>query len=194
MLLEETTTALAREKASLDLIQTDVNTKLQDEIYAEDDPDTSGSDEGSTLHKTIIASKAASDASVEKLRAKQARDTIKIQQAQQESARLSTTNREAYLDHKRALYAHQTTVQNEFAAEKVSMSAKIASKNAAISAAFTEGRFIKNQLRTANGPTTKISDLKTQECTTDQFFHTTCVDVDYDDSEFGETQYSDTPR
>ncbi len=193
MHLEETTVELARSKASLDSIKTTVNTKLQDTIYAEDDP-TTGSDEGSTLHKTIIANKATTDAAVEKLRAKQARDTIRIQQAKQESARLSTANREAYLDHKRALYAHQTSMQNEFAASKVEMSAEIAAKNAAIDAAFTEGRFIKNQLRTANGPTTKISDLKTQECTTDQFFHTTCTDVDYDDTQFGETQYSSIPR
>ncbi len=85
-------------------------------------------------------------------------------------------------------------MQNEFAASKVEMSEEIAARNAAISAAFTEGRFIKNQLRTANGPTTKISDLTTQECTTDQFFHTTCVDVDYDDAQFGETHYSSIPR
>ena len=194
MHLEETTTELARSKASLDTIKTTVNTKLQDTIYAEDDPDTSGSDEGSTLRKTIIANKVATDASVVKLRKKQERDTIKIQQAQQESARLSTANREAYLDHKRALYSHQTDVQNRLASSKLSTSNLVATKDALIAAAFTEGRFIKNQLRTANGPTTKISDLKQQECTTDQFFHTTCVEVDYDDTKFGETEYSSTPR
>jgi hypothetical protein len=193
MHLEETTVELARYKASLDSVKTTVNTKLQDTIYAQDDP-TTGSDEGSTLHKAIIANKATTDAAVEKLRAKQARETIRIQQAKQESARLTTANLEAYLDHKRALHAHQTSMQNEFAASKVEMSEEIAARNAAISAAFTEGRFIKNQLRTANGPTTKISDLTTQECTTDQFFHTTCVDVDYDDAQFGETHYSSIPR
>merc|ERR1711871_556536 len=192
--LEETTTELARSQAALDSIKDTVNTKLQDTIFAEDDPATVSSDEGSTLQKAIIANKATTDAAVEKLRAKQARDVIKIQQAKQESARLTTANREAYLDHKRALYAHQTVMQNEYAAGKVEMEATIAAQNAAISAAFTEGRFIKNQLRTSNGPTTKISDLKTQECTTDQFFHTSCVDVDYDDEQFGETQYSDIPR
>merc|ERR1711907_854556 len=194
MQLEETTTQLARSQASLDTIKDTINSKLQDTIFAQDDPATTGSDEGSTLQKAIIANKATTDAAVEKLRAKQARDVIKNQQAKQESARLTTANREAYLDHKRALYAHQTVMQNEYAASKVEMEATIAAQNAAISAAFTEGRFIKNQLRTANGPTTKISDLKTQECTTDQFFHTSCVEVDYDDEQFGETQYSDIPR
>merc|ERR1711871_1415070 len=171
MQLEETTTQLARSQASLDTIKDTINSKLQDTIFARDDPATTGSDEGSTLQKAIIANKATTDAAVEKLRAKQARDVIKNQQAKQESARLTTANREAYLDHKRALYAHQTSVQNEFAASKMEMNANIAAQNAAISAAFTEGRVIKNQLRTANGPTTRISDLMTQECTTDQFFH-----------------------
>lgn len=194
MHLEETTIELARSKKSLDAIKTSVDTTLQDTIFAEDDPTTAGSDEGSTLHKAIIANKEQTDKAVGKLRAKQARDTIRIQQAKQESARLSTANREAYLDHKRALYAHQTSLQNEFASARVEMNAEIAAKNAEIEAAFTEGRFIKNQLRTANGPTTRISDLKTQECTTDQFFHTSCVDVDYDDADFGETQYSSIPR
>merc|ERR1711959_779894 len=103
-----------------------------------------GTDGGSALHKEIKQRKDATDAAVLKLRAKQERDTIRIQQARQESARLTTSNSDA----------------------------------------FTEGRFIKNQLRTANGPTTKISDLKTQSCTTDQFLHTTCSDVDYADGDF----------
>ena len=176
-------------------IKSAVNTKLQSEIYAEDDPTTTGTDEGSALHKEIKQRKDATDAAVLKLRAKQERDTIKIQQARQESARLTTSNREAYLDHKRALFAHQTEVQNRHAASKLDVKAKMDNQNAAISDAFTEGRFIKNQLRTANGPTTKISDLKTQSCTTDQFLHTTCSDVDYADGDFDSSAgYGDVPR
>merc|ERR1712199_2561 len=49
MQLEETTTALARSQASLDSIKDTVNDKLQDTIYALDDPATSGADEGSPL-------------------------------------------------------------------------------------------------------------------------------------------------
>ena len=193
--LDETSTELARAKTSLDAIKSAVNTKLQSEIYAEDDPATTGTDEGSALHKEIKQRKDATDAAVLKLRAKQERDTIKIQQARQESARLTTSNREAYLDHKRALFAHQTEVQNRHAASKLDVKAKMDNQNAAISDAFTEGRFIKNQLRTANGPTTKISDLKTQSCTTDQFLHTTCSDVDYADGDFDSSAgYGDVPR
>merc|ERR1711939_893064 len=59
-------------------------------------------DETSTELARAKTSLDATDAAVLKLRAKQERDTIKIQQARQESARLTTSNREAYLDHKRA--------------------------------------------------------------------------------------------
>lgn len=78
-------------------------------------------------------------------------------------------------------------MQNDLAAAKKVVEDKIAAKTAVIAEAFMEGRFIKNQLRTMNGPRTAVSDLKTQECTTDQFFGTKCTDVDYDDDQFART-------
>ena len=177
MMLEETATAVTRSNAALSTIKQTVLNKLDAQIY-----------DGSSAHKTTIANAKSTIASeVEALYLKKERNTIRVQQAKQESARLKTANLEAYLDHKRSLYAHQTEVQNDLAAAKKVVEDKIAAKTAVIAEAFMEGRFIKNQLRTMNGPRTAVSDLKTQECTTDQFFGTKCTDVDYDDDQFART-------
>ena len=55
-----------------------------------------------------------------------------------------------------------------------------------------EGRFIKNQLRTSNGPRTLVSDLKTTSCSTDQFYGTECVEEDFDDALFTTTTATKT--
>jgi hypothetical protein len=182
--LEETTTELARKQTAMDTKKTDINTKLENEILTL----------GSTLNTKLASSKSAVETSVASAYSKQERNTIKIQQAKQEAARLKTANREAYIDQKRALYAHQTATQNANDAALLVAKEKIAEKNSAIEDNFREGRFIKNQLRTANGPRTMVSDLKTQSCTTDQFFNTKCVDVDYNDADFAAGARDDANR
>merc|ERR1711990_311559 len=148
--------------------KTEITSKLEDDVLTVD----------STLNEALKDSKSTIESSVNTVYSKQERNTIKIQQAKQEAARLKTANREAYIDQKRALFAQQ----------------KIAEKNQAIEDNFREGRLIKNQLRTANGPRTEVSDLKTQSCTTDQFFNTKCTDVDYDDAEFAAGARTDAIR
>jgi hypothetical protein len=173
--LEETTTELAREETAMAAKIAATTSKLEDDILTID----------STLNEALKASKSTVDASVSSVFSKQERNTIRIQQAKQEAARLKTANREAYIDQKRALYAHATAVQNANDAALLVAQQKIAAQNQAIEDNFREGRFIKNQLRTANGPRTAISDLKTQSCTTDQFFNTICSDVEYDPDDEG---------
>jgi len=182
--LEETTTELAREQTAMTAKNAEITTKLEDDVLTID----------STLNEALRASKSTVDSSVSSIYSKQERNTIKIQQAKQEAARLKTANREAYLDQKRALYAHATAVQNANDAALLVAQQKIAAQNQAIEDNFREGRFIKNQLRTANGPRTAVSDLKTQSCTTDQFFNTKCTDVDYDDADFAAGARTDTIR
>ena len=182
--LEETTTELARTQSAMDTKTAATTSKLESQILTL----------GSTLNQELAASKTAVEASVATAYSKQERNTIKIQQAKQEAARLKTANREAYIDQKRALYAHQTATQNANDAALLVAKAKIASSNLAIEDNFREGRFIKNQLRTANGPRTLVSDLKTQSCTTDQFFNTKCVDVDYNDADFAAGARDDANR
>merc|ERR1712159_571046 len=182
--LEETTTELAREQSAMTAKNSEITTKLENDITTL----------GSTLNEALRASKTTVDSSVSSLYSKQERNTIKIQQAKQEAARLKTANREAYLDQKRALYAHATAVQNANDAALLVAQQKIAAQNQAIEDNFREGRFIKNQLRTANGPRTAVSDLKTQSCTTDQFFNTKCTDIDYDDADFAAGARTDTIR
>merc|ERR1719198_2777152 len=173
VLLQETASAVTRSN-NVKTIKQDVLDKLDAQVY-----------DASSAHQTTISQKkAAIDSDVEALYLKKERNAIRVQQAKQESARLKTANLEAYLDHKRSLYAHQTAVQNDLAAARKVVEDKMAAKTAVIAEAFMEGRFIKNQLRTMNGPRTQVSDLKTKSCTTDQFFGTTCTDVDYDDTLF----------
>lgn len=182
--LEETTTALAREQAAMTAKNTEITSALEDGVLKLD----------SDLNLELQASQAAVETSVNSVYSKQERNTIKIQQAKQEAARLKTANREAYIDQKRALFAHATAVQNANDAALLVAQQKIAEKNQAIEDNFREGRFIKNQLRTANGPRTEVSDLKTQSCTTDQFFNTKCTDVDYDDAAFAAGARTDAIR
>ena len=182
--LEETQTELAREQNTRAAKNAATTNKLEDDILTLD----------STLNEALAASKSTVDSSVSSVFSKLERNTIRIQQAKQEAARLKTANREAYIDQKRALYAHATAVQNANDAALLIAQQKIAAHNQAIEDNFREGRFIKNQLRTANGPRTAVSDLKTQSCTTDQFFNTRCTDVDYDDADFAAGARTDTIR
>jgi hypothetical protein len=182
--LEETTSELARSQAALTTKNQATSTKLENDVLTS----------GSTLKTALANDKSAIEANVANVYKKQERNTIQIQQAKQESARLKTANQEAFIDHKRSLFAHQTAVQNANDAALLAVQQQIAEKNAAIQDNFREGRFIKNQLRTANGPRTAVDDLTTQSCTTDQFFGTSCEDVDYADADFAAGARNDAAR
>ena len=184
MHLEETTSELARSQAALTTKNQATSTKLENDVLTS----------GSTLKTALANDKSAIEANVANVYKKQERNTIQIQQAKQESARLKTANQEAFIDHKRSLFAHQTAVQNANDAALLAVQQQIAEKNAAIQDNFREGRFIKNQLRTANGPRTAVDDLTTQSCTTDQFFGTSCEDVDYADADFAAGARNDAAR
>jgi hypothetical protein len=191
--LEETKAELSQSKASLNSKKSSIRTKLNDEILKVDDPTTVG-DENSVLRGKLASDAAKIATSVTSVFSKQERNAILIQQALQEAARLKTANHEAYLDHKRSLFEHQTAVQNRFDQARVAVGARKAAQQKKIDDAFSQGRFIKNQLRTANGPRTQVSDIKTKSCTNDQFFGTNCQEQQYDTSLFSAGAASDAIR
>jgi hypothetical protein len=191
--LEETKAELQQSKASLTNKKIGIRSKLNNEILKVDDP-TTGADENSVLRGKLATDAAKIATSVTSVFSKQERNAILIQQALQEAARLKTANHEAYLDHKRSLFEHQTAVQNRFDQARVAVGARKAAQQKKIDDAFSQGRFIKNQLRTANGPRTQVSDIKTKSCTNDQFFGTNCVEQQYDASLFSAGAASDAIR
>ena len=83
-------------------------------------------------------------------------------------------------------------MQNDLAAAKKGVADLKDTYTTKIAEAFAEGRFIKNQLRTSNGPRTLVSDLKTTSCSTDQFYGTECVEEDFDDTLFTTTTATKT--
>jgi len=146
---------------------------------------------------SVKTAKAATATNVANLKAAKERNAVIIQQARLESVRLATANKEQWIDSKRSLYAHQTAMQNRLDKDYHAMKTKNAAWATAINAQHTQGRFIKNQLRTANGPRTKIADLKTESCTTDQFFRTTCTKTDASSSfttSASTSSYTSIPR
>merc|ERR1711871_800133 len=122
-------------------------------------------------------------------------DVLTIDSTLNEALRASKTTVDSSVS---SLYSKQERntikIQNANGAALLVAQQKIAAQNQAIEDNFREGRFIKNQLRTANGPRTAVSDLKTQSCTTDQFFNTKCTDIDYDDADFAAGARTDTIR
>jgi hypothetical protein len=184
--LAGTTSEIQRSNTHLKSIRASVNQVMQADITGTN----------SKLNQRIKQENSATAASVEKLRTKAERNTVLLQQAKLESARLTTSNLEAYLDHKRALFSHQTAVQNRHAADKVRVDQLTKTKKASIDAAFKTGRFIKNQLRTANGPRTPINKLKTSDCSNDQFFHVDCESNNLAAGTFktSDTTYDTIPR
>lgn len=129
----------------------------------------------STLISSLATASTTTASNVAALRAKKDRNAVVIQQARLESVRLATANLEKYRDSQRSLYSQQTAMQNRLDKDYQSIKAKAATWVTTLTDNFNQARFIKNQLRTANGPRVKIADLKTETCTTDKFFKTTCT-------------------
>ena len=128
-------------------------------------------------HDTAVAAEMARIAVLEQnLYAEQEKRTIAIQQAKERAARLKTVNMEADIENKRSLAEHQTNVQNRHKANMKTAIGERAVKRAQIAAAEKQRHFKINQLKTANGRPTTISDLKTVSCTQDQFFRKECVE------------------
>lgn len=181
--LEQTAAELAQSKAAMGQKTAEIREELSGKIFRVDDP-TTEYNENSDLQQALVSNAVGIASTRASVFDQQERNTIVIQQALQEAARLKTKNHEAYLDHKRSLFEHQTAVQNRHDEDRLGVATLKASQQQKIDDAFTEGRFIKSRLRQANGPRKKVSDLKIEDCTSNQFFGTPCSEVDYDDAQF----------
>ena len=163
-LQSETTADIERSNSALAAIKKEVRHQMQVGITGAD----------SALNEKLREQRTRRAESVDLIRAKAERNTILLQQAKQEAARLKTANMEAYIDHRRSLFSHQTAVQNRHAADKVASGELFVERAAQINSAFQKGRFIKDQLRTANGPRIATEELKSEMCSSDSFFRTSC--------------------
>ena len=127
-----------------------------------------------TNANAITSKKATLTTTAEALHRKRDQLSTKQQQIQEEAVRLQTTNKETYRSEERTLLAYQTTMQNTLDTKRRDVHKANALKQDKLNEVFKESAFILNQLKTANGPRVAISELETEECTTDQFYHTTC--------------------
>jgi len=161
----ETTAQVAKVTTAALGKKTSIQSTLESKIF----------DTSSTLATDLASAAAATATNVKGLYNKIDRNAISIQQARLESVRLATANKEQWLDSQRSLYAHQTAMQNRLDKDYQAIKIKTATWTSTLNTNFKQARFIKNQLKTANGPRVKVADLKTETCTTDQFFKTTCT-------------------
>merc|ERR1719231_101741 len=108
-------------------------------------------------------------------RKKLERNTIRVQQAKVKASRLKTANHEQHLAQQRSLYASQTAMQNRLDTARNDIAKTLTTENANIDKLLYTAKFDINQVKTPNGPTVKIADLKKESCTTDQFGKVTCT-------------------
>ena len=113
----------------------------------------------------------------DELHRKRDRITTTIQQMREESRRLKTANTEAYLETVRSLHENQRQMQNELDAKRLEHFQNMAVRHDEWVEIKQRNDFKLNQLRTANGPLVSIDDLEERECTQDDMFRTSCVDV-----------------
>jgi len=128
---------------------------------------------------------ATQSAKADELHRKRDRITTTIQQMREESRRLKTANTEAYLETVRSLHENQRQMQNELDAKRLQHFQNMAVRHDEWVEIKQRNDFKLNQLRTANGPLVNIDDLEERECTQDDMFRTSCMDVPAD-SEFVE--------
>merc|ERR1711871_564561 len=126
----------------------------------------------------VLSSKISLDTKVEALQRKLDANAAAIQQDLLSSERAKTANLEHHLETQRALFDHQTSVQNRLDAARAATATLKASRQAEVNQALADNQFVLNQLLLSNGPTVKISDLTTESCTTNQFNEVECVQVD----------------
>ena len=127
---------------------------------------------------TVLSSKLALDTNIDTLHRKLDANAAAIQQDILSAERAKTANLEAHLETKRSLFNHQTDVQNRLDAGRQATATLKATKQAAVNKHLADNQFVLNQLSLSNGPPVQISDLKKQECTTNQFNEVECVEVD----------------
>jgi hypothetical protein len=125
----------------------------------------------------MAALATSQDAKATELHRKRDRITTTIQQMREESKRLKTANTEAYLETVRALHEGQRQMQNELDAKRLQHFQNMAVRHDEWVEIKEKNDFKLNQLRTANGPLVNIDDLEERECTQDDMFRTSCVDV-----------------
>jgi len=184
----ENAVLIGKSNAELMTKKTSIQNTLETKIF----------DTGSTLSTKLSDAKTSTATNVQALYTKKDRNAVLIQQARLESVRLATANKEQWLDSKRSLFAHQTAMQNRLDKDYQSTKVKAATWTTSLNTEFKQARFRKNQLRFANGPLEKIADLKTETCTTDQFFKTTCTKAAINTADFtttaDTTSYGNIPR
>merc|ERR1711865_521456 len=148
----ETTAQVAKVTTAALGKKTSIQSTLESKIF----------DTSSTLATNLASAAATTATNVKGLYNKIDRNAVSIQQARLESVRLATANKEQWLDSKRSLYAHQTAMQNRLDKDYQAIKIKTATWTSTLNTNFKQARFIKNH-------------LKTETCTTDQFFKTTCT-------------------
>jgi hypothetical protein len=116
------------------------------------------------------------------LHRKRDRITTTIQQMREESKRLKTHNTEMYLDTVRTLHEGQRTMQNDLDQKRRDHFVAMAQRHDEWVQIKERNDFKLNQLRTANGPLVKISDLEERVCSQDDMFRTSCVQQDVSDT------------
>ena len=126
----------------------------------------------------VLSSKLSLDTKVEALHRKLDANAAAIQQDLLSSERAKTANLERHIETQRALYDHQTSVQNRHDAARAATAALKATRQAEVEQALADNQFVLNQVTLSNGPPVRISDLTTESCTTNRFHEVECVQVD----------------
>merc|ERR1711865_986935 len=127
--------------------------------------------------KKMVDLKQVQDKAAQELFRKRDRITTTIQQMREQSMRLQTRNTEAYYNTVRQLHEGQRKLQNQLDLKRRDHFIQMAKRHDEWVEIKARNDFKLNQLRTANGPLTKIPDLKEKECTQNDMFQTECHDV-----------------
>jgi hypothetical protein len=125
-----------------------------------------------------LSTKLSIDTKVEALHRKLDANAAAIQQDLLSAERAKTANLEHHIETQRALFNHQTAVQNRLDKDRAATATLKASRQADVDKALADNQFVLNQLLLSNGPPVQISELTTESCTTNQFNELECVQVD----------------
>eukprot|EP01043_Picozoa_sp_COSAG02_P019113 COSAG02_NODE_911_length_16005_cov_9.262983_2_plen_769_part_00 len=126
----------------------------------------------------ILSSKLSLDAKVEALHRKLDANAAAIQQDLLSSERAKTANLEQHIETQRALYDHQTSVQNRLDVARAATATLTAARQSEVLQAMADNEFRLNQVSLSNGPPVRIDELTTESCTTNQFHEVECVQID----------------
>ena len=159
--LAANTALLAREKAEVLANKTYINSRLVAK--------------GAARATALTNAASALVTSVDTVHRKLDRFATALQQTRAESTRAQTQNLEQHLNTQRSLFAHQTKIQNNLDKLRAATSTSMAASAATLAKELAINEFNINTVKTANGPRVKITDLKTEACTTDQRGRVTCT-------------------